>query len=243
MKKRTVLGAILVVSLALPAAAGDLSKIQKAYFAGTRPGSWAKYEQVTTDAKGKVTTAVQTLSRLENEGDRTWLETRIEPKDGKKKGSTTKLLMKIDFRPEKNALDFMNYVDRVVMQEDGGKAQEIPFDQFRTLMGGITVDYGADVEARGSETVEGKACDRYLMKGAFDVKILFMRMKGTWVSEMWLSDAVPFGRVKESIATSDENGKLMSKTESRLLDSGTGAVSRIQGPVEKVEMPKLPWGG
>jgi len=159
------------------------------------------------------------------------------------KPSTTKLLMKTDFRPEKNALDFMNYIERVIMQEDGGKAQEIPFDQFRALMGGIVVDYGTDVEPKGGETVEGKACDRYHMKGAFDAKILFMRLKGTWESDVWLSDAVPFGRVKESMVTSDEKGKLMSKMESRLLDTGTGAVSRIKGPVEKLEMPKLPWGG
>ena len=243
----TAVTAVTVVAvaaaLAHPAEAVDLSKLQKGYFAGTRAGSWARYEQVTTDAKGKVTTVVQTVSRLENEGDRVWMETRTEPKEGKKKASTAKFLMKTDFRPEKNALDFLNYIDRVIMQEDGGKAQEMPIDQFRAFTGGISVDYGVDVEAKGSESVEGKACDRFGMKGSFDVKILFMRMKGTWVSDVWLSDGVPFGRVKESIATSDEKGKLMSRTESRLLEAGSGAVSRIKGPVEKVEIPKLPFGG
>jgi hypothetical protein len=29
----------------------------------------------------------------------------------------------------------------------------------------------------------------------------------------------------------------------RVLDSGSGAVSAIKGPVKKIEMPKMPWGG
>lgn len=244
--KRTMFGATLAAALgatlALPAAGADLTKIQKAYFGGTKPGVWARYEQVTTDAKGKASTTTQTVSRLENEGDRVWFETRNEPKEGgKQKPSTTKMLMNTDFRPEKNALDFMKYIDRVIVQEDGGKAQEMPMEQFRALVGGIQADYGADVESKGSETVDGKSCDRYRMKGAFDVKVVFIRMKGTWDSELWLSDSVPFGRVKESITVLDEKGKPMSKTDTRLLETGTGAVSRIKGPVDKVEIPKMPW--
>lgn len=245
--KRTIFGAALAVVLAAshaPTAFGaDLAKLQKAYFGGSKPGAWARYEQVTTDAKGKVTTSVQTVSRLENEGDRVWIETRTEPKEGKPKPSTTKMLMNPDFKVEKNALDFMKFIDRVIVQEDGGKAQEMPMDMFRSVMGGIQLDYGADLEAKGTETVEGKSCDRYELKGAFDAKIAFFRMKGSWTSDLWLNDSVPFGRVKESVTMVDEKGKPMSKIETRLLETGTGATSRIKGPVEKVEMPKMPWGG
>ncbi len=233
---------VLALGSASPAAAADLGKLQKAYFSGTKPGSFAKYEQTTTDAKGKVSVSISTISRLENEGNRIWFEIRMEPKSGgKQKASTMKYLLKEDFKVEKNALNYFNYIDRIIMQEDGGQAQELPMETFRTLGSAFVsnVDYGSDVTPKGTDTVDGKSCDRYGLSGKFEFKVVFMTIKGTYEGDLWLNDSVPFGRVKESTVTKDDKGSLTSKSESKLLETGTGATSRIKGPVQKVDLPKM----
>ncbi|HEX5856220.1 MAG TPA: hypothetical protein VFZ57_11425, partial [Thermoanaerobaculia bacterium] len=195
-----------------------------------------------TDAKGRVSVSISTISRLENDGNRIWLEVRIEPKSGsKQKPSTTKFLLKEDFKLEKNALNYLSYVDRIVMQEDGSQAQEIPMETFRTLGGAFAgnVDYGSDVTSKGADTVDGKSCDRYALSGRFEMKVVFMTIKGTYEGDLWLNESVPFGRVKESMVTKDEKGNISSKSETKLLETGSGATSRIKGPVQKVDLPKL----
>lgn len=242
MKSLFVAGSVLSL-LCVSAPAADLTSFQKAYFGGTKPGAWARYEQKSVDQKGRETASVQTVARLEDDGGRVWMEIRTEPKGGKPKASTMKYLLSKDFQVEKNALNFLKYVDRIITQEDGGEATEMPLEMMKTMAGGLTanVDYGADVTAKGTEVVEGRPTDRYAMAGKFAVKVAFFEMKGTWESELWLSDAVPFGRVKESTTTKDESGKLLGRTDSRLLETGSGAKSRITGPVKKSEMPKLPF--
>ena len=243
--KLTLGTALLVAFSSAPAPGADLSSLQKAYFAGTKPGSWARYEQTTTDAKGKVQKSVMTFSRLANEGDRTWLEIRTEPKEGSKaKPTTMKYLMNLDFKVEKNALDYVKHIDRLILQEDGKEAMEYPPDMLQTVLGAlaVSVDYGADVTSLGGGSEGGTPCDRYSMNGSFDVKMAFIRMKGTTESDICLSEKVPFGRVAEATVTKDEKGKQTMRSEMKLLETGTGATSRITGPVKKIEMPKMPWG-
>ncbi len=237
------MGAVAVlISVASVAPAADLSSVQKAYFGATKPGTWARYEMKSVDQKGRETMSVQTVSRLENEGDRIWMEVRTEPKGGKQKASTLKYLLKQGFRMEKNALDFMKSIDRIITQEDGGEAAEMPIEMLKmaaNLAG--NVDYGSDVTSKGTETVDGRTADHYAMSGKFAMKVVFAEIKGSWASDLWLSDSIPFGRVKESTTTKDESGKLMARTDTRLLETGSGAKSRITGPVKKSEVPKLPF--
>ncbi len=243
-----ILAVAAILSIASSARAGSLEAMQKAYFGSTKPGSWAKYEQKVTDQKGRVTTSVMTLSRLENEGKKIWFEIRTEPKEGDKKAKpmTLKYLLSEQFPIEKNALNYMKYIERIIMQADGSDAQEMDMDTFRTMGAAFisNIDYGANVESKGAETVEGKSTDHYFMTGSFDIKAVFIRIKGTYETDVWLSEQVPFGRVKEQSVTKSEKGEVTGRTESRLLETGTGATSKITGPVKKLEMPKLPsFGG
>jgi hypothetical protein len=222
-------------------AAEGLGTFQKLYFSSTKPGSWAKYEQTSTDRKGKKTVTEMTLSRLDDEGGKTWFEMHIVPKsDTNAKPTTMKYLLSPDFPVEKNALDFTKYIERVILQQDGKKAQEMPWQQVRAMLGASLgyVDYGGSVERKGTDTAGGKTCDRYTMKGPFELKILFMRIKGSAESDICLNESVPFGRVTEHTITNDEDGKLMSTSDLRLVDSGGGAKSRITGPIEKA--PDVP---
>jgi hypothetical protein len=243
--KRTALLLGLALSVSAAAAAADLSRLTKPYFGQTRAGTWAKWEQTTTDPKGKKSIVEVTIARLENEGEKVWIENRIDPKAGsRQKAGTTRFLLNPRFQPEKNPLDFVKYIERVVTQEDGQEAAEMPWEALRPLMQGVLgfVDFGSAVAEKGPNTVDGRACDRFALTGSYEVKILFMNMKGTYESELWLSDAVPFGRVKEVDVVKDDKGNV-TRTEWRLLGTGSGYTSRITGPVKKSEpLPKLPFG-
>ena len=245
MKRIHVLAGALLLGLGSAAPAADLATFQKAYFGSTKPGSWARYEQTTTDAKGKVQKVETTLSHLESDGSQVTFEVRVVPKAGAKgKPTTMRYTLETVFKVEKNALDYMKYVEQMVFQEDGGEAMEYPPDMMRQVASAFVsnVDYGASVTALGACAAEGRSGEKYGIQGSFDVKIAFIRMKGTTETELCMSDAVPFGRIAEKTVTKDDKGRLQSTTEMRLLETGSGAKSAIKGPVKKVEMPKMPWG-
>ncbi|MCL4808633.1 MAG: hypothetical protein KJ062_12730 [Thermoanaerobaculia bacterium] len=246
MKKLQFLSAALLLGFASSAPAADLTTFQKAWFASTKPGSWVKYEQTTTDPKGKVRKSEMTMSRLGGDGDATWFEIRMVPKEGAKgKPTTIKYLLKTNFKVEENALDYMKYVETMILQEDGQEALEYPVEMMSQVAPALAsnVDYGANVTPLGACSYEGKGGEKYRIEGSFDVKVVIVRMKGTTDTEVCLSDSVPFGRLYEKTVTKDDKGKLRDTTEMRVLDSGTGATSAIKGPVKKIEMPKMPWGG
>jgi hypothetical protein len=244
--KKTALFLGLALSVSIRAHGANLTTLTKPYFAQTKAGTFAKFEQTTTDAKGKKSVVENTTARLENEGDKVWIENRIDPKAGsKQKAGTTRFLLNPRFQPEKNPLDFVKYIERVVTQEDGQQAVEMPWEALRPMMQSVlgVVDFGSDVVDKGPDTVDGRACEKFLMSGRYEIKILFMTMKGTYESEIWLSDTVPFGRVKEVDVVKDDKGNV-TKTEWKLLGTGSGYTSRISGPVKKSEpLPRPPFGG
>lgn len=244
--KKTALLLGLTLSMSIGAEGADLARLTKPYFAQTKAGTYAKFEQTSTDPKGKKSVVETTIARLENEGDKVWIENRVEPKAGsKQKAGTTRFLLNPRFQPEKNPLDFVKYIERVVTQDDGQEAVEMPWEALRPLMQSVLgfVDFGSDVVEKGPDIVDGRACERFAMSGRYEIKILFMNMKGTYESDLWLSDAVPFGRLKEVDVMKDDKGNV-TKTEWKLLGKGSGYTSKITGPVKKSEpLPKLPFGG
>jgi hypothetical protein len=246
MKRITVLAAALLLGPGVAAPAADMMTFQKAYFGSTKPGSWSRYEQTNTDAKGKVQKSEVTLSHLETDGGRITFEMRSVPKEGGKKDKpvTMRYVLNTDFRPEKNALNYMKYVEKMVFQVEGEKAMEYPPDMMSQVAAAFVsnVDYDANVKADGACGADGRSGEKYVISGSFDFKIAFVRMKGTTETELCMSESVPFGRLSEKTVSKDEKGKVTMTTEMRLLETGTGAKTSIKGPVEKVEMPKLPWG-
>ena len=134
MKPFHVLAGVLLLGLGTAAPAADVATFQKAFFGATKPGSWVKYEQTSTDAKGKAQKSEVTLSRLEGEGARVWIEMRAVPKEGAKgKPTTLKYLVNADFKVEENALDYLKHIERIVMQEDGKEATEFPPEMMQQM--------------------------------------------------------------------------------------------------------------
>ena len=110
---------------------------------------------------------ISTISRLEDEGNRICFEVHAEPESGKQRGSTAKVLLKEDFDMERNALDYLDHVDEIIAQDDGNPARELSMQAFRVLYPAFVrnVDYDLDVTPEGTETVDGRSCDRYRLSG------------------------------------------------------------------------------
>ena len=252
MKTIPALSTALLLAVGSPAPSADLATFQKAWFASTKPGSWVKYEQTSTDPEGKTRKSELTLSRLGGDGDATWFEMRVVPKTGtrvqpmttgtKDKPVTVKYLLKADFKVEENALDYTKYVETMILQPDGDDAVEYPVGAMSRVAPALAthVDYGANATSLGPCAHDGRSGEKVRIEGAFDVKVedsqrpwADARMKGTTETEVCLGDSVPFGRLHEKTLTKDDKGKLKDTTEMRVLDSGSGATSAIRGPVQK----------
>ena len=154
-----------------------------------------------------------------------------------------KFLLDTDFKVEENPLDFLNHFEKLIMQEDGQEAMEYPADMLAQVGAAFVsnVDYGSSVTSLGPCSADGKTGEKYRVQSSFDVKVLFVRSKGTTDSELCMSGSVPFGRLWEKTVTTSDKGKPTNTIEMRVLDSGSGATSAIKGPVKAVEMPKMPW--
>ncbi len=215
--KRVLLIAIGVASFASPAAAAGF---QKPYFGATRPGTFAR--QKATDEKGAVTE--YTYSRLADVGTDRVLELKSAIVSGQFKGtnSVTGCLVPADFALESDAIDFMAHAKRCVSGADGGAPTEYPPTTMKAIAQGVT-NYATIVTFKGTETVDGKRCDRY----GYEYKGSYMNIPATVTGDMWLSDGVPFGLVKEVMTQRDAAGKTLTRIETVFVQSGEGATTAL----------------
>lgn len=244
------MSAVLLCLLAAPSAR---AQYLETYFNATSAGSWARYELTTTDPKGKSDVQIQTLSRLPDDAGNVVLEVHTEPagqadgakkkKSNKREAMTVQMHLKPGFLKELNPLNYMGHVERMILQKEGAKAQEMPMDMLRSMAGGAVqmLDYGSNVGSEGSEELQGIATKKYRVSGTLEMKVVFKQLRYAYVSDLWLASSIPFGRVQERTEMKDEKGQLRSTSATRLLEHGeSGAASRIQGPIEKIEMPSMP---
>jgi hypothetical protein len=107
----------------------------------------------------------------------------------------------------------------MVIQAGSGEAMLQPAAVVAAIRDG-SCDYGGVFTARGTDRVGGLECDVY----AFET-----RCGGpgavTVAGEVCLSDAVPFGVVRQTSVTTDSNGTETSRSVQLLQDHGTGAVA------------------
>lgn len=215
--KRLVLIAIAVASFAPPAAAAGF---QKPYFGATKPGTFAR--QKATDEKGAVTE--YTYSRLADVGTDRNIEFRYAIVSGQFKGtsSVTACLVPADFALESDAIDFQSHARRCVATTGAGAPTEYPSATMKAIAQGMT-NYATIVTFKGTETVDGKRCDRY----GYEYKGSYMNIPATTTGDLWLSDAVPFGLVKDVTTLRDAAGKTLTRIETVLVESGEGATTAL----------------
>lgn len=218
---------LLFVALVSGGFAGDAAAagFQKPYFGATKAGTFAR--QKATDEKGAVTESI--YSRLADVGTDRVIELGYNMISGQFKGtnSTTTCLVPADFTLENDALDYLAHSRRCASSSDGGAVSEYPRETMKALAQGMT-NYAAIVTFKGTETVNGKACDRY----GYEYKGSYMNIPATVTGDMWLSDGVPFGLVKEVMTQRDAAGKTLTRVETVLVESGEGA---------KTALPRWSW--
>ena len=209
ISRRSCLLVALVGALALSVSAAGASRWKKAYFKATTPGSFARSQSVNT-ANGDVSEYVST--RLADEDGRVVFETRYEMKKGQFAGTKglTRSVMRPDFPMETEGLSFARWVEKQAYSTPDGEMTESDPEMTQAAAAGMT-DFGAIVVFKGTETVDGKVCDRYAYSyGSGGAKV---------DGEYWLSEKVPFAAVKEVVNGTDATGARY-RSEIRLVESG-----------------------
>lgn len=209
MRRLLILTLVLLLTPVLIAAGWN-----KAYFAATKPGSWATI-RVTSTMTGPYTT---TTTRLADVDGRVVIEQRSEFGENVSPPSIMRYELAKGFNADRDLIDHLKAVVAASARTGADDAYtELPADTVAALKTMAT--YAATATFKGVETIEGKPCDRYSYtrgkKGDAQLE------KG----DIWLNPTVPFGVVKHTMTFTDPSGKLLWTVDSRLVDSGTKPIS------------------
>jgi hypothetical protein len=208
MRRIAVLLFVLAAALPLTAA------FRKPYFANTTPGTWAKYDVRDTHNKNAYS---MTYRRLADDGDLLGVEIQADfpaSSPGGPMSSITRYAVASTFGWDRNAITFPRYAKSIVAGIAGGELTPLPPQAIEMVTKEVT-DYGASSTFKATETVGGKQVDRYTYS--------FTAPSGSNESgELWLSDQVPFGIVKQTATMKDAEGKIVATMEYTLADSGKG---------------------
>jgi hypothetical protein len=198
---------LLVLSLTISAVASAGWK--KAYFGATKPGTWARYIDHSSDPANVDMTVTQT--RLGDDEGRPQIELKMDS-NGKYPLVLNRYTMKSGFDVDRDLLDY----GPSIVAGAGGDADN------QTVLDAATVKiiaenmaaYGPAVVFKGGEVVDGKKTDRY----SYSIK---RPGSSTESGDLWLSDAVPFGVVRNTFTITE--GAKSTKFERKLIASGAGS--------------------
>jgi hypothetical protein len=203
---------LLAASLAGLLASSSLTAAgwNKAYFAATKPGSFATAR--TTSNVSPPSTS--TLMRLADENGQVVIEQKTDFHDKKTPNSTNRYVLAKGFDADRDLIDYMKgLVASRYAVGASTKFQDMPATAIDAMKKMPT--YAENAVFKGTEAVAGKPCDHYsytrIAKG--DPQLLS--------GDVWLNADVPFGVVKETTKTTDPSGKVLFTTESLLVESGT----------------------
>jgi hypothetical protein len=200
---------LLVLSLAISSVA-SAAGWKKAYFGATKPGTWARYIDHSSDPANVDMTVTQT--RLGDDEGRPRIEMTMDS-NGKYPLVLNRYTMKTGFDVNRDLID---YGPAIVGGEGGDADTQTPLDAAtaRLIAENMTA-YGPSVVFKSSEAVDGKKTDRYSY-------VIKRPGPSVETGDLWLSDAVPFGVVRNTFTIKEANGKTTS-FERKLVASGSGA--------------------
>ena len=210
---------LLLLSLAaapLASAAGW----KKAYFGATKPGTWARYIDHSSDPANVDMTV--TMTRLPDDDGRPRIEMKMDSA-GKYPLVLNRYTMKSGFNSDRDLID---YGPEIVAGEAGSAEDALTTLDADTvkIIAGAMLPYAPAVVFKGSEVVDDKKTDRYSYT---------MKRPGDTVEtgEFWLSDAVPFGVVRNTFTIKEANGKTTT-FERKLVASGAAPEANKDGLVK-----------
>ena len=185
---------------------------KKAYFGATKPGTWARYVDHSSDPANPDMTV--TMTRLADDQGRLQIEMKMDS-NGKYPVAITRYTMKNGFDVDRDLLDYGASI--VGGAAGGGDADtQTQFDANTVkLIAENMPAYGSAVSFKGSEVIDGKKTDRY----SYSIK---RPGPSTETGDYWLSDAVPFGVVRNTFTIAE--GDKTTKFERKLVATGAGAV-------------------
>jgi hypothetical protein len=198
---------LLVVSLAMSSVA-SAAGWKKAYFGATKPGTWARYIDHSSDPANVDMTVTQT--RLGDSEGRPQIEIKTDS-NGKYPLALDRYTMKSGFNVDRDLID---YGPNVVAGTGGDADAQTELDAATVkLIAESMAAYGPAVVFKGSEVVDGKKTDRY----SYSIK---RPGNSTETGDLWLSDAVPFGVVRNTFTIAEPSKS--TKFERKLIASGAG---------------------
>ena len=195
---------------------------KKAYSGATKPGTWVKY---TMKMPG-FPDSTSTYTRLPDENGETRLEIRADFQgDAQASTSFSDYRLKAGAL-EKDALSFGPSILGLTIRATGGEPMEMEGAALENIRKAMP-NYASAAKLVGTETVDGKSCDHYTYS---------LEHAGTPAQvesgELWLSDAVPFGLVRQTGITKELSGKITSQFELILTDSGSGSAAATAASAE-----------
>jgi hypothetical protein len=197
---------IALVVLGLPMLAG--ADWTKAYFAATKPGTWAKHRLTTSVTKPSTTT----YTRLPDENGQVVIDQLAEFSDDSSPTSTMRYHLAPGFNADRELIDFLTVIVAAASRIGAeGPFDPLPADTVSAIKAMPT--YRATAAFKGTERIDGKSCDRYVYTRKHATQ--------TETGELCLSPSIPFGLVKQKITNSDAAGKVENTAEVTLVDSGS----------------------
>ena len=193
----------------------ESSGYRKAYFGATKPGAWAQY---TMKVDGQADMGYVT-TRLADEAGQQRVQSRVEYiMSGATNTAYTDYVLKPGYSLESDALGFGKALVGMSSSMPGSKPIVMPpavVDSARKSM----PDYAASARFIGTDNIGGKLSEHYSYTQKHPGNPAQIE-----TGEIWLNDSVPFGLVKQKAVTTEESGKVVSKMEMLLVDSGTASV-------------------
>ncbi len=212
------------------AAAADSPGYRKAYFGATKSGTFAQY---VMKIEGQPDIG-STVTRLPDENGQQRVEVRIEYQAaGTPSVAFTNYVLKAGYSLESDALGFGKALVAMSASSPGTPPTVMPaavLDNARKTM----PDYAASAVFIGTDNIGGKDSGhyRYVQRHPGNPETIE-------TGEIWLNETVPFGLVKQKAVTADANGKVVSRFEMLLVDSGSRAApaSGADGVASKAAVP------
>ena len=199
----------------------EADSLQKAYFAATAPGTWARYESRWEMPDGMAGSNIYTYIRAPDSAGRVLIEVDTETLAGPGTGMTNRQLfvMEPGFDLAKNFLNHVMFMEASVAQSGDGAPslmQQNVIDIMRQSAGDLT----NSVTFQGRTTRDGVECDHYAYSYTSGGPHPTLQE-----GEICLNATVPFGVVFQKGRVLDAAGELSSSFEQKLLDSGAGTTA------------------
>lgn len=217
--RRSLFVLVLLSLVSFSAFAGGL---QKAYFASTVPGSWARYADISPEMH--MTT---TMTRLADDGGRARVELEVTFANKQYPPVRNRYTLKRGFAVDRQLLDYMTNVEAASVVSGDGDFTDLDANTI-AIMVKTSRAYGPSLTFKGSENTSGHQTDRYGYTLALPGEPPTIE-----TGDLWLSAGVPFGVVKQKSVTKDAKGHTTTSYERTLVESGKNGAAAAAAPPAK----------